>query len=504
MEKMKNEYEGDCTKLVDIARCSVVVQTEDQLVGVAHALDDKALVVRCKNRFKHPLWNGYRDALFNIEVNGHICEVQLHLGAILAHTEETHRYYAYFRTFFAGNLEATRERMDLLDKIVNPPRASTGNSLAVPSRAGSTSWQASASGSGSSVQIERSLNMILESDDQGTILNVCELAETVGDWNLKLKGYHRLTQLDPGNLDYAFCLGHSFRQNDDYPNASPVLELCLQKAKYDLGVTDPKTLRIQNVLASLRYHQGHYKAAAALYTDCLKKRRKALGDAHPDTLRSMNNLALLLVAQSKYKQALPLYVECLEGRTEVLGEGHPDTVGTLMNLGALEAEAGHTDKALEILRECLSKNELVLGKLHPYTRTCHALLSKVLEQQSSARSTQTKAQISKRVKVVGALQKSSVKRHNGRWRSMKARASVATAAIGHLGGGQKKNPRSRGNRRVAPVPPSAGSSAHTTIAVAVRVSMAEGAAAGTLGATDARGVRARSRAAGTLVEGAQA
>ena len=55
-EKVKNEYGGDVNRLVDAIRCSIVVNTETELVGVAEALQKHAKIVRLKNRFKEPLW----------------------------------------------------------------------------------------------------------------------------------------------------------------------------------------------------------------------------------------------------------------------------------------------------------------------------------------------------------------------------------------------------------------------------------------------------------------
>ena len=55
-EKVRNEYGGDVNGLVDVIRCSIVVNTEAQLVGVAEALQKHANIVRLKNRFKEPLW----------------------------------------------------------------------------------------------------------------------------------------------------------------------------------------------------------------------------------------------------------------------------------------------------------------------------------------------------------------------------------------------------------------------------------------------------------------
>ena len=100
-EKIRDDYEGDASRLVDVNRCSIVVDEEQQLVAVASKLMEGSLceVVRLKNRFAEPLFNGYRDALYSVRVSSgdisHVCELQLHLAAVIAHKEKTHHYYEY-------------------------------------------------------------------------------------------------------------------------------------------------------------------------------------------------------------------------------------------------------------------------------------------------------------------------------------------------------------------------------------------------------------------------
>ena len=60
-EKTKNEYGGKFASLVDIVRCSIVVSTEDQLFSVANSME-KLDILRLKNRFKEPLWNGTHES----------------------------------------------------------------------------------------------------------------------------------------------------------------------------------------------------------------------------------------------------------------------------------------------------------------------------------------------------------------------------------------------------------------------------------------------------------
>ena len=55
-----------------------------------HGGSDRYSVVRLKNRFKDPLFNGYQDALYSIRVrigdtdSWHVCEVQIHLAVSVA------------------------------------------------------------------------------------------------------------------------------------------------------------------------------------------------------------------------------------------------------------------------------------------------------------------------------------------------------------------------------------------------------------------------------------
>lgn len=111
-EKVRNEYDGQYDRVVDGVRMSAVVDVEDQLHQFASFLHEHSasaalldapppagavdlfVMVRHKARFIHLLFNGYRDSLFTIAlaVQGCwvLCEVQLHLGAILSHKEHSH------------------------------------------------------------------------------------------------------------------------------------------------------------------------------------------------------------------------------------------------------------------------------------------------------------------------------------------------------------------------------------------------------------------------------
>ena len=94
--------------LFDIVRGQVVCETEAGIVSLYEALEANPDVdiVRVKNRFNPPLFNGYRDILMNVAVKvgsvSHLCELQIHLKAIKDSEpmHKSHLTYEFFRSFF--------------------------------------------------------------------------------------------------------------------------------------------------------------------------------------------------------------------------------------------------------------------------------------------------------------------------------------------------------------------------------------------------------------------
>jgi hypothetical protein len=79
--KVKAEYGGDASRLTDIARGSVVCKTMKDVRKASEEIPKAAKVHRKKDRFAEPA-SGYRDMLFNLDIQGHICELQVQLKAI--------------------------------------------------------------------------------------------------------------------------------------------------------------------------------------------------------------------------------------------------------------------------------------------------------------------------------------------------------------------------------------------------------------------------------------
>lgn len=116
-EKVDADYGGDWSKLGDIVRASVAVDSMDQITDVMKKLRASGLKLarKPKDRFAKPTEAGYRDVIMNVEYpNGHVGELQLHLKGILKAKEAGHKLYEEVRTI-EGN--AKKEgRAELTDK----------------------------------------------------------------------------------------------------------------------------------------------------------------------------------------------------------------------------------------------------------------------------------------------------------------------------------------------------------------------------------------------------
>ncbi len=107
-EKVEADYGGDWSQLRDVVRCSLAVDTIDQLHDVLGKLKENGLklAMQPKDRFAKPTPVGYRDLLMNIGLpNGTIGEMQLHVKGMLEAKEQGHKPYEVMRSLFAEHGE---------------------------------------------------------------------------------------------------------------------------------------------------------------------------------------------------------------------------------------------------------------------------------------------------------------------------------------------------------------------------------------------------------------
>lgn len=133
-EKVESDYGGDWSKLLDTVRCSLAVDSFDQVQSTLAALQKGGmrLARQPKDRFHKPLPVGYRDLLLNVTFpNGIVGEVQVHVKPMLQAKEEGHKHYETERTLQSkktgGDDGLTDEERTQLDASIHAQTAIYGN-----------------------------------------------------------------------------------------------------------------------------------------------------------------------------------------------------------------------------------------------------------------------------------------------------------------------------------------------------------------------------------------
>lgn len=100
--KLRDELNGDYTKILDVMRATVVYKTvEESRQGLARFIaENRNNIVRIKDRQENPVGGGYRDILVNFRTpNGVIAELQFNTKNMLdAKNGEGHKLYERLRT----------------------------------------------------------------------------------------------------------------------------------------------------------------------------------------------------------------------------------------------------------------------------------------------------------------------------------------------------------------------------------------------------------------------
>lgn len=122
-EKVESDYGGDWSRLGDIVRSSVAVDSMGDLKNVVSELKKSGLKLarKPKDRFENPTEAGYRDIIMNVvHKNGHVGEIQLHLKPILKAKSAGHKFYEEVRSIEAkakkeGRTDMTPEERSIVD-----------------------------------------------------------------------------------------------------------------------------------------------------------------------------------------------------------------------------------------------------------------------------------------------------------------------------------------------------------------------------------------------------
>lgn len=97
VDKVIGDYAGDPTKIKDLVRATIVAETAEAAQRAVENIFKKFDVLPGSQRnLLHPDANpadGYRDAKFNVMINGHVAEVQVNLPDMLKAKKQVHPIY---------------------------------------------------------------------------------------------------------------------------------------------------------------------------------------------------------------------------------------------------------------------------------------------------------------------------------------------------------------------------------------------------------------------------
>jgi len=113
-QKVQSDFGGDWSKLGDIVRASVALDSWEQLEGTLAKLKKSGLKLASKpsNRFAKPTEAGYRDLKMNvIYPNGHVGELQMHLKSVLDAKNKGHKFYEKVRSIEADAKKEGRKTL---------------------------------------------------------------------------------------------------------------------------------------------------------------------------------------------------------------------------------------------------------------------------------------------------------------------------------------------------------------------------------------------------------
>ncbi|GMH53698.1 hypothetical protein TL16_g01505 [Triparma laevis f. inornata] len=363
-EKIKDDYEGNFKCMLDLVRCSIIVETEEQLGGALDKMLELGIVVRLKNRFANPLPTGIRDCLMNVKINGHICEVQLHLSYIIKEKGAMHKYYNFFRDKFAGASAYT----EIMRKV---------EALELE---------------GGEENVEYSVSKLLEEGDLGKLRGLGDIVgrkKGFGDVKLDFVLRRRIVEVissleavvrevlgdDDGEggearklelMDAYNELGGACGCVDKQADRRKYYKLALEGYEELQGTESEKALEVTYHLIMSGTCSGYSEMIEKLRS-LVKRCERALGEENSVTLDTLNELGISLNGNEEYEEAKEVHEKCLAGRLQLYGEQHKDTVGTLNNLGCVYDELKNDSKALKYFKRALKGYEKLLGKSHPHT-----------------------------------------------------------------------------------------------------------------------------------------
>jgi len=359
--------------LYDIVRGSILFSSAECLLTCIRLMkeDESIHIVKSKNRFAKPTLTGYRDWNMHIRIQEpeeefeHVCELQLHHESIkeLSITTHSHKYYEYFRKFFAGATDSLTERLEDLQMIAGGDKLDGAF-----------------------------LNQLLETDD---VERLKRLANLLGDFLCELqwtnKVYSKILkqQLAEVSQDDHFKLAqtmnnmaNNFLQQGKLEDALSLFEQVLQLEKAAFGENHASIAVTLTNMANVKSRQGHLDEAMPLYQESLEMKKKNLG--HDSSVaETLNNLGISLHKQGKFDDAITKFEEALDIYKSTVGEESASVATTTSNMANVLKSKGDLDGAMAKYQEAIEIYKRSVGMDHLFLKSTLYNMGNVMEAKNN-------------------------------------------------------------------------------------------------------------------------
>mmetsp|Transcript_3932 Transcript_3932/g.12098 ORF Transcript_3932/g.12098 Transcript_3932/m.12098 type:complete len:625 (-) Transcript_3932:93-1967(-) len=388
--KTKTDYRGDASLLLDVVRGSVVCADENAVVSlvkllVKHYSDESKDVslVRLKNRFRDPLFNGYRDVFLNLRVRlgavSMVVELQVHVLNMVQFQSMTYVFYTFFRPFFVGSVEFASKRAEVLETVFLLDAFDDRDTFDSDTLYSQGLLEDNCAPSGG---LFRAIERAVECGDGWQLEALDELLEALKAFDLLIVVRERkldmaITSKGDGSELHSIALhdlASLLSKRGRHEQAEPLFKRALEIWEDQLGPDHPDVAMALSNLGRLLQAQCKFDGAEPLYKRAVGIAEKTFGPDHPNVATALNNHARLLQAQCKHALAEPLYTRALEIRELRLGPDHPDVATSLHDLGRLLHARGKYALAEAPCRRALDIRERALGTRHvDVATTLHCL-----------------------------------------------------------------------------------------------------------------------------------
>jgi len=283
--------------------------------------DESIEIVKSKNRFRNPTLSGYRDWNLQLQISSndgsmkHICELQLHLEEIKEAAVKlgSHKYYEFFRKYYAGATDTLEGRLDDLRMICK----------------------------GGSFNTQFLGDVLRNPLDLSCMIRIAGLFEDqLNDYQLAIIVINILREIFLRPADFFTRMGILFWKQGKLEEALTMHQEALDIRLKALGPDHTDTADSYNNIALVLNDQGKLEEALALYQLALDIKLKALGPDHTNTADSYNNMALVLNDQGKLEEAIAMHQKALGIQLTVLGPDHVDMADTYNNMGCVLCKQG--------------------------------------------------------------------------------------------------------------------------------------------------------------------